>query len=560
MEIDPMIAEEIKKIELNMDYIYFMGIIILNILIIRVIEHIEPFIYFIINTGEFLTIHIVLEFFSILMAFMIFTITYYTYNKNHRFRLLIFSSTFLITGFIDFVHTMSYNGMPYFFTESSIPKATNFWIISRIILAFGLLIASFIPYDKRTRFKRIHFLIGSILISLGISYFGIYHLDKIPAMYIEGQGLTKLKVYLEYFVMAILAISSIFYIRDFSVNQDRVFLTFALGLWFGVFTDAAFTLYRSVYDTYNVLGHFYKIIGYILIFRAIFVYNLDKPYKQLDIANHRMKQYADDLEKVVEQRTSEIRLVNDKMIEDLEYAKRIQQSLLPSTPLNIYGVKFISEYIPCERLSGDFFHIHVLDEENIGVYIADVSGHGVSAAVMTVFADRVIKSTEYGNRAKSLSPAKRLDLFYKEFNRSDFPSEMHIVIFKAVYNIKTKVLSYCSGGMNVLPILHRKNGEFEILDKSIGFPICKFGDIYTPEYKNAYLKLDSGDRIIFFTDGLVEHFKENSLDSSETLVRILKKNINESYYILNQQILHEIKKNTHSQDYEDDITYFIMEI
>lgn len=554
-----MTEKETIKSRMNMNYLYFAGIILLNLIFLRAIRDIEPYIYFIVNTGQFITLHIILEFFSILLAFMIFTITYYTYSKNQRFRLLLFSSTFLITGILDFVHTMSYEGMPYFFTESSVEKATCFWVISRVILAIGLLSASIIPVDMKSKFKRVHFLIGSIVITFAVSYFGIYHLDKIPAMYIEGVGLTKLKVFLEYFIMGVLAITSLFFIRDYSVKKDRVFLVFAMGLWFGVFTEAAFTLYRSVYDTYNLLGHLYKIISCFLIFRAVFVYNLDKPYIQLNIANQKIKQYAEDLEQVVENRTSEIKMVNSKMIEDLEYAKKIQQSFLPPTPFVIYGVKFISEYIPCERLSGDFLNIHVLDEENIGMYIADVSGHGVSAAMMTVFSDLAMKSTESGNRAKSLSPAKRLSLFYKEFNKSAFPNEMHIVMFKAVYNTKTKVLSYCSGGMNVLPILHRKSGEFEILDKSIGFPICKFGEIYTPEYENAYLSLERGDRIIFFTDGLLEHFEEESLDISETLVNILKENINESYFILNQQLLNVIKKNSHSLNNEDDITYFIME-
>ena len=187
--------------------------------------------------------------------------------------------------------------------------------------------------------------------------------------------------------------------------------------------------------------------------------------------------------------------------------------------------------------------------------------HGVSAAMMTVFADRVMKSTDFYKRGlKNSSPGKRLDYFYREFNKSNFPNEMHIVIFEAVYNVKTKSLSYCSGGMNVVPILVRKTGESEMLDKSIGFPICKFGDFYNPKYENANILLESGDRIIFYTDGLVEYFKENTLLEKELLISILKENREESLERLNERILFEIRKNTtENYLYDDDITYFILE-
>ena len=91
------------------------------------------------------------------------------------------------------------------------------------------------------------------------------------------------------------------------------------------------------------------------------------------------------------------------------------------------------------------------------MYIADVSGHGVSAAMMTVFADRaMIPVDEQGEQGKKLSPAKTLLQFYRKFNEWNFPSDMYIVIFKAIYHRKNRILSYCSGGMNVEPILVRQ--------------------------------------------------------------------------------------------------------
>lgn len=158
-----------------------------------------------------------------------------------------------------------------------------------------------------------------------------------------------------------------------------------------------------------------------------------------------------------------------------------------------------------------------------------------------------------------MTPDKVLAHFYREFNQSDFPSEMHIVIFKAIYNRKTRVLSYCSGGMNAIPILVRRTGEVEKLDKSKGFPICKFGDFFIPKFVSAQLQLNRGDRIIFYTDGLVENFKENTLIREEVLIHLLKNNRDMPLERFNQLILQEVQKHAKDLMNEDDITYFIME-
>lgn len=557
-----MILEKRKINIIFKELLLVMILFFANSLFLKFIGTYEEQIYRILSIPEFLTIHIALEFFGILIFFMTYVITYYTFNKNKRMRLLIYSSTFFLTGFVSFFHTMSYKGMPSFFTESSAPKATIFWMISRLILAIGLFIADIIPVDKKTNLKREYSLAGNIIITIAIFYIVTFKQNLLPPMFIDGQGLTQLKIYMEYFIMAIFCITIIFSIRDYAKTGDKIIRTYYIGLCFAIFTDSAFTLYKSVYDTYNLLGHIFNIAFGFFIFRAIFSYNLDHPYNELDKAKKRIKRYADNLEEVVGRRTAEIQAVNKKIMEDLEYAKTIQQSLLPQKSLNIFDTKFISEYIPCEKLSGDFYNIHALDEENLAMYIADVSGHGVSAAVMTVFADRIIKSTNaFQPKRHIISPSKKLTSLYNEFNRSDFPSEMHIVIFEAVYNIKTNVLSYCSGGMNVVPILVRKNGDTEFLDKSVGFPICKFGEFYNPKYENAYINLNSGDRIIFYTDGLVEYFKDNTLLKEETIISIMKENRYKDISILNERILLEIRKNTRAgYIHDDDITYFILEV
>jgi len=548
-----------EKFDINYIYIIYIGLLAVFALYFAGIY--EDIICEIFPINPFLHWHTGLEFVTIIISFTLFIITYYTYNKNSRLRLLFFSAIFFIVGVVDFLHTMNYDGMQGFFSESSIPKATTFWMLSRLIMSFGLLIACSIPYNKKSKINRQYILLISIVISCIIFYLGTFKIEVFPVFFIPGVGLTKTKVYMEYLVMLAFAGSAALALRDYRKTGDRVFIIFSTGLLLAVFTEAAFTLYKSVYDTYNLLGHIYKIGSSYLIFRAIFLYNLDIPYKQLKEARIKLKSHADSLEDIVEARTKEIRSTHQKMMEDLEYARLIQQSLLPPKELLLHNVRFISDYIPCQSLSGDLYQFHQIDEEHIGMYIADVSGHGISAAMLTVFTERLMNPV-YRNKEINVvpSPQRTLNYIFSEFNKANFPDEMHIVVFKAIYNIRTCTLEYCTGGMNTTPILLRSTGEVSYLDKSHGFPICKFDAFFQPDYQPASLTLNKGDRIIFFTDGLADGFKDSGVFNVKDLMKLVEANKFEDSILLEANLQKEIRKIINQKSNDDDITYFILEI
>ncbi len=272
---------------------------------------------------------------------------------------------------------------------------------------------------------------------------------------------------------------------------------------------------------------------------------------------HQDENYATNLKDMIEVHTRELKKTNDKMIEELEYARIIQQSLLPDKNLTFGDAKVISEYVPCGRLSGDFYDIYRIDENYIGMYVLDVSGHGVSAALMTMFCNNFIKSPErIVKKYRGLKPDRNLSNFYEEFNKVNFPTEMYMVMMYASYNLKTRVLTYCSGGLNCLPIVSRKNGSMEYLDQSSGFPICNMEQFFIPEYKSAKIQLYKGDRVIFYTDGLVET-SYNPVLSVDELKTILHICMDESLEELNQQIQNHIM--FVEDNLIDDVSYFILE-
>ncbi len=103
----------------------------------------------------------------------------------------------------------------------------------------------------------------------------------------------------------------------------------------------------------------------------------------------------------------------------------------------------------------------------------------------------------------------------------------------------------------------RKDGTKEYLDKSQGFPICKMSDFFTPTYTSETISLLKGDRIIFYTDGLVDNVKNDTI-SEDLLEEVMFNYKDLSLKSLNNKIKSYIL--TEDGLNEDDITYFIMEI
>ena len=254
----------------------------------------------------------------------------------------------------------------------------------------------------------------------------------------------------------------------------------------------------------------------------------------------------------LKQLQKEITEQNKKLKRDLDMAKRLQCSLLPSS-FSQDNIKFSYLYKPCETLSGDLIDIYKIDDENIGLYIADVSGHGVSASMLTVFLRSTIDK-------KELSPAKALGKLYEKYNLVGFEEHHYITVFLAVINTKNPSITFANAGHNAWPIL-LYNDSFELL-KSCGVPLSNW--LEKPIYKDSKITLEKGNRIFFYTDGLIEVKNEkNEYFDEKQLIDILMKDHSDPDTTLNN-LFNKIndfrgnKKNT--ADSRDDITMAVIQI
>ncbi len=515
-----------RTVKLKRDIAVLILISFFSIALFNILAWFEQYVYRIFLPDFFLTWHIFLEVASIVMSFAIFANTFYTFEESSRLRSMVIACTFLAVSLLDLFHTFSYKGMPVFLTQSSAGKATAFWVVARLTMAFGLFGATLIPCERKTKGYQGVWVLFTIAYSIIILFLFHYHLGFFPPLFIEGQGLTPLKIYLEYLIIALQLVTAglffVFYIKGDCEEISHMLIVKALI--FSIFSETAFTRYSNVYDTYNFLGHIYKIISYYLLFRALFVQNVQRPYQNLREAERKLSVYVDNLEQLVATRTAEITAANESLMNNLDYAKNILLALLPTDFPVIEGMEFSAKYMPCENVGGDFYNVFKLDDENIGVLIGDVAGHGVSAAMINVFINQNIHfKKEYDDgRQKIFTPRGVLMNCYHTYNQMPFPDEMYVVLFYGIYNTVSHELTYSSAGMNTRPLILEKGGRVKVLETD-GFPICKFGSYFRPSYKSRSVKLTPGDALILHTDGLVEINRDRpDLFSQDQLVEFIK--------------------------------------
>lgn len=494
---------------------------------------------------------------GIIMLFLLFNTTYYALISYHRGRMLVLSSAFLCAGAVQLMGITNY--IPLFSemgwgTEQELIYGT----LSRLIIGIGALSGIAISPESQLggSFRR---LIKTIPFAVaGIVLWAVYLLVLRMPFITLPMDIKIMYLGAEYLVAGLYFWVVVAYVRAYRIMQNRFMIHGSAGFLILTFSQMLKIGYGLPPELTEIAFSGAQAVGLFIYYVALFRNNIDIPLTEMVNAEKQIKLYAENLEKIVERRTAEIRQVNARFIREMDYARSIQQSLLPLKRLNFKGVVFYSEYYPCERLSGDFFDIYRIDEDNVGMYVLDVSGHGISAALMTMFCNNYIKSTErLIKRYRGLKPHRNLKHFYEEFNKMNFPEEMHMVIFFASYNTATRVLTYSSGGINCNPILVRRDGSWQYLDKSRGFPICRLSDFFEPEYTSEVIQLEDGDRIIFYTDGLIDRDKNSLIDQDE-LIRLMTDYKDKPLKALNRSITDRV--DSVSSALADDVTYFIMEV
>ncbi len=288
--------------------------------------------------------------------------------------------------------------------------------------------------------------------------------------------------------------------------------------------------------------------------------------------NARRKAEADlhtlneELEYRIEERTQELQKKNAVMEEDLEMARELQMAFLPShfptIPQGVSeaasAVKFSSIFYPSGSVSGDFYRIVRISDSTVGIFICDVMGHGVRAALVTALMRALEEQLggQAGDPGALLTQINhQLSVILKAHDTTMFASACYIIV-----DIASGCLTFANAGHPDPLLVRSATGKVEIIGTEAKHspPLGLIDD--TP-YQTHELTVDAGDRVLLFTDGLFEVENEQAQSFNESRLReVIRQHSSLPLGKLLQDISIEIEDFAQDHVFTDDVCLVGVEI
>ena len=240
---------------------------------------------------------------------------------------------------------------------------------------------------------------------------------------------------------------------------------------------------------------------------------------------------------------------------ELELAEKIQRDMLPSIFPTFSEQKEFDLYASmttAREVGGDFYDFFMIDDDHLGLVIADVSGKGIPAAMFMMTAKTTIKDYALTNR----DTAEIFTIANQRLCENN-EAEMFATAWIGILNIKTMILQYTNAGHNY-PLLMRKNSPSDFLADTHGLFLAGLDDT---EYEKSEIRLSSGDRLLLYTDGVTEaHGQNKAIYGDDRLKKVLNETASENGEIVLSRILEDVNRFAEGVDQFDDITMTILTI
>ncbi len=213
-------------------------------------------------------------------------------------------------------------------------------------------------------------------------------------------------------------------------------------------------------------------------------------FTDLEVTIERTLRHLDEWRSALASRDKLVALQNE-----LDVATQIQQSILPAAFPRAEGCEVYGCMQAARNVGGDFFDVIRLDRGRIGLAVADVSDKGVPAALFMMSSRTLLKGAAVGVEKPSAVLTEVNDLL-NETN----DAAMFVTVFYCVYDPSTRALTFANGGHNP-PLVVHSDGSSEELELTGGLAL---GAVPGFAYEQASVRLDPGDLVVFFTDGVTE--------------------------------------------------------
>ena len=287
------------------------------------------------------------------------------------------------------------------------------------------------------------------------------------------------------------------------------------------------SIYTSIFMQVIIFATLFVFI-YILIKRVI-INNLQKINDTLgkitkgdldvtvDVRSSReFSSLSDDINSTVTTLKRYIAEAAARVDKELEYAKQIQLSALPTNFPENEDFEICAQMIAAKEVGGDFYDFYKLNDTTVVFLAADVSGKGIPAAMFMMTAKTIIKDLAESGLAVN-------EIFTKANEKlcENNESGMFVTAWMGILDLTTGNLQFANAGHNP-PLIKRASGDFEYLKTRAGFVLAGMEGI---RYRAGEIILYPGDRVFLYTDGVTEATNtENNLYGEERLLSFMNQN------------------------------------
>ena len=222
---------------------------------------------------NYLLFHTLVELFSIIVAFAVFTVTWNSRKMLDSNYLYFQGITYLFVGALDLMHTITFTGMN--IIENPIYYSNQFWVATRFMEAVALVVGfKFMLQKKKLNADLVFAVYGTIttLIILSILVWKIF-----PICFVDGVGQTPFKIFAEYAIITVLLIGAALLVKFRKNFEPSIYQSLILSVAFAILSEFCFTLYVSNYSASNAVGHCAKLVTFFFTYKAVVEKGFIKP-------------------------------------------------------------------------------------------------------------------------------------------------------------------------------------------------------------------------------------------------------------------------------------------
>ena len=268
-------------------------------------------------------------------------------------------------------------------------------------------------------------------------------------------------------------------------------------------------------------------------------------------SNAEFSSLSDDINSTVSTLKKYIAEAAARIDKELEYAKQIQLSALPSVfpETDNYGI--FAQMTAAKEVGGDFYDFYSFDDNTVFFLAADVSGKGIPAAMFMMRAKTIIKDLA----ERGLGVDEIFTLANEKLCENN-ESGMFVTAWMGKFDLSTQKLSFANAGHNP-PLIVHSDGECEYLKSRPGFVLAGMEGI---KYRENEITLNRGDRIFLYTDGVTEATDVNeALYGEDRLQTYIDKNKDQSAEALLSGLKEDIDNFAGDAPQFDDITMLVFD-